>query len=104
MLTGLAATSPGHAVPHSAELLDAVTAMPAKLRGQVRSIGPGKGGTVQVQLRDGARAVLAGADELDAGYVSLVTLLDHVANLHEGCTLDVTVPESPTLTPAAGCA
>ena len=104
VLTGLAATVPGRTLPRSAGLLDAATAMPGKLRGQVRSIGPGKGGTVQVQLRDGASAVLAGADELDAGYVSLVTLLDHVANLHQGCTLDVTVPESPTLTPAAGCA
>ncbi len=32
----------------------------------------------------------------------LVTLLDHVANLHQGCTLYVTVPESPTFTLAAG--
>ena len=104
VLTGLSAPAPGDVVRHAAALLEAATAMPGKLRVQVRSIAPGKGGTVDVRLRDGARAVVAGADELDAGYVSLVTLLDHVANLHAGCTIDVTVPESPTLTPAVGCA
>lgn len=104
VLGGLTPVEPGAVVRRSAALLSAVVSMPATLRRAVASVDRGRDGTVELKLASGAKAVLAGAAELDDSYVSLVTLLDHVSGLHAGCTLDVTVPESPTLTPEHGCA
>ncbi len=101
---GVTAAVPGKTLAHADVLVPVVTRMPALVRDAVDHVSLVKGSVVQLTLVGGGVAVFGGADHLSAKYVSLTTMLDHLPQLHDGCTLDVSVPEAPTLTPEEGCA
>lgn len=101
---GVAAAQPGKVLAHSDVLVPVVTRMPVVVQEAVDHVSLVKGSVVQLTLLGGGVATFGGADHLSAKYVSLTTMLDHLPQLHKGCTLDVSVPEAPTLTPEEGCA
>ncbi len=98
------AGAPGTKVEASAPLLAAARELPKGVRGQVAAIGFARGGAVALTLRGHGVVELGRADGLSAKFASLTTMLDHLGSLGSGCTLDVSVPTAPTLTPEYGCA
>lgn len=103
-LTGLRAVPAGQQLASAATVMAAVRALPVGLRPKVSGIGPGPGATVTVHLVSGAKVAMGGPGALHAEFVSLETMLSHLPKLTAACTVDVTVPDAPTLTPADGCA
>ena len=94
----------GHTVAAAAPLIATAAALPASYRNQVRSIGFDSDGSVALTLTSDGVVSLGGAAGLTAKFTSLSTVLGHLGGLAKGCTLDVSVPLSPTLTPEQGCA
>ena len=103
-LTGLRAPPAGQRIASAAMVMAAVRALPVRLRPTVSSIGPGPGTTVTVHLVGGAKVAMGGPGALREEFISLETMLSHLPGLTAACTVDVTVPDAPTLTPANGCA
>lgn len=104
VLQDLTAGAPGSQVASSRPQLAAVAAMPRSLRADVAQFGYTSKGAVALTLADGGVVTLGRPDGLSAKFASLTTMLDHLGTLHSGCTLDVSVPEAPTLTPEKDCA
>lgn len=104
LLNDVAAPAPGGHVAGGVTLLSFITEMPAGVRDQTASVSAKSSSSVSLLLNDGAVATMGTADHLAAKYVSLETMLAHLPKLPASCTIDVTVPEAPTLTPEEGCA
>lgn len=104
ILDGVTAGSPASHVARSGPLLDVVAEMPRSLRDDVAQFGYTSKGAVALTLLGDGVVSFGRPDDLPAKYASLTTMLDHLGTLHRGCTLDVSVPEAPTLTPESDCA
>lgn len=104
VLQGLTAGAPGSNVKRSAPLLAAVAAMPRSLSDDVAQFGYSSKGALALTLAGDGVVTLGRPDGLSEKFASLTTMLDHLGTLHDGCTLDVSVPEAPTLTPEKDCA
>ena len=104
VLADLNAGAAGSHVARSASLLAAVSDMPRSLRADVAQFGYTSKGAVALTLAGDGVVTLGRPDGLPAKFASLTTMLDHLGTLHSGCTLDVSVPEAPTLTPEKDCA
>jgi cell division protein FtsQ len=104
VLADLTARGAGSHVARSAPMLAAVAALPRSLRDDVAQFGYTSKGAVALTLAGDGVVTLGRPDGLPAKFASLSTMLDHLGTLHPGCTLDVSVPEAPTLTPEKDCA
>ena len=103
-LSGLRAAPAGQRLASSATVMAAVRALPVGLRPKISYFSPGPGTTMTIHLVSGAKVVMGGPGALDKEFISLETMLSHLPGLTAACTVDVTVPDAPTLTPADGCA
>ena len=103
-LTGVRPVPVGRQIEGAQILLRTVAVLPAHLRNHVAGFRLAKDRSVVVELASGGKVDLGGGEDLVAKYASLSTMLDHLGGLKSGCTLDVSVPASPTLTPEYGCA
>lgn len=90
-------------VGRAGALLTTARALPGDLVTSVAHIGFDRDGAVALTLSQDGVVTLGRADGLPAKFASVVTVLGHVGELHKGCTLDVSVPMTPTLTPGYGC-
>lgn len=104
LLEGRHATAPGTRMASIGPLLKTAAALPADYHRHVRGIAYTREGTVALKLQDDGVVTLGRSDDFAAKFAALTAVIDHLGPLRGGCTLDVSVPTSPTLTPEAGCA
>lgn len=104
VLVGRPAGEAGSRVKDAGPLLQTAVAVPPSRRGDVVDIGFDADGSIALSWRDGGVVTLGRAEAIEAKFSSLETMIDHLGGLAEGCTLDVSVPTAPTLTPEYGCA
>ncbi|MBS1846847.1 MAG: FtsQ-type POTRA domain-containing protein [Actinobacteria bacterium] len=104
LLANRSAAAPGLRIASAGPLLDTAAALPDRYRGKVASVGFTRDGSVALQLDDDAVVTVGQVGDFGAKFASLDAVLAHVGTLHGGCTLDVSVPTAPTLTPEYGCA
>lgn len=102
-IAGLKAVDPGHTIAHASLLVPVVTRLPDTLRDEVADVRLATAGNAELRLHSGAVVLIGGTDKLPAKFSAAATVLADVPAMGDGCTLDVVVPESPVVTPAAGC-
>lgn len=104
VLEGLPDTEPGATVAGVSAPLELASRLPAALHPKVAAVrqGPGEA-SLSLALVGGGEIRFGSTDQLDQKIVAAVTMLDHVEASCLG-TIDVQVPNAPTLTPASGCA
>lgn len=103
VLIGARAAKPGSAVRNADALLATASSVPETERKRIVDIGLADDGAIAVGVREGGTVTLGRSEGFDAKFASLTTMLEHLGDLAEGCTLDVSVPTAPTLTPEYGC-
>lgn len=103
LLEGHHATRAGSTIRAAAPLLETAAGVPADYRGEISGIGVTEQGSVALTLTGDGVVTIGRSEGFGAKFASLTTVLDHLGGLHAGCTLDVSVPASPTLTPEYGC-
>lgn len=104
LLAGRDAVEPGERISSAGPLLVTAAALPESVKRRTESISFTRAGTVAITLTDEGVVTLGRAEDHDAKFASLDAVLDHVGALGAGCTLDVSVPTAPTLTPESRCA
>ena len=84
-----------------APLLEVATRLPAGLAPKIASIETGRGG-LELELVSGGRVLVGNTDELDAKFLSTLTML---VRLELGCLdwIDVRAPAVPVLTRLDDC-
>lgn len=104
VLEGLPDTEPGATVAGVAGPLELASRLPPTLHPKVAAVRQAVGeGHLDLALVGGGDIRFGSTDQLDQKIVAAVTMLDHVKASCLG-TIDVQVPNAPTLTPASGCA
>lgn len=104
LLQGRRATAPGTRMTSIEPLLDTASAIPAEYHRKISGISLTDDGSVALTMHGNGVVTLGGSDRFAAKFASLTAVIDHLGSLGDGCTLDVSVPTSPTLSPEAGCA
>ncbi|HET8931049.1 MAG TPA: FtsQ-type POTRA domain-containing protein [Acidimicrobiales bacterium] len=104
LLEGRRATAPGTRMTSIGPLLDTASALPTDYHRKISGISLTDDGSVALTMDGNGVVTLGGSDRFAAKFASLTAVIAHLGSLREGCTLDVSVPTSPTLTPEAGCA
>lgn len=104
LLKGRHAPAPGNRVTAAGPLLATAAALPPGANSLVQGISYDSGGSVALTLTGDGVVTLGRSDDFPAKFASLTAVLEHLGSLGRGCTLDVSVPTSPTLTPEYGCA
>lgn len=103
LITDRAAVRAGARIRSAGPLLATAAALPAAIRLRLGGLSLARDGSVALTLRDDGVVSLGRSDELETKFASAVAVLDHLGPLRKGCTLDVSVPMSPTVTPEYGC-
>ncbi len=104
LLVGPTPGEPGTQLRGSTPLLRTASSIPRTERDRITRVGFSDGDSVELTLRDGGVVALGRSEAFEAKFASLATMIEHLGGLAEGCTLDVSVPTAPTLTPEYGCA
>jgi cell division protein FtsQ len=102
-LVGVAPASPGRQVAHSTAAIRLTRALPASVKPDVAWIAVDRSGQLALRIRSGGKVVVGSLAELDAKMIAVATMLGHLQP-HSFCTVDVQVPNAPTLTRASACA
>ena len=102
-LVGVTPATPGRQVAHSTAAIRLTRALPASVKPDVAWIAVDRSGALALRIRSGGKVVVGSLAELDAKMVAVATMLGHLQP-HSFCTVDVQVPNAPTLTRASACA
>ncbi len=102
-LVGVAPATPGRQVARSTAAIRLTRALPASVKPDVAWIAVDRSGALALRIRSGGKVVVGSLAELDAKMVAVATMLGHLQP-HSFCTVDVQVPNAPTLTRASACA
>lgn len=101
---GLKPAAPGATLADAAPMLELARAMPSRLSSRVAALRHGGAdAALDVALIGGGTIRFGSVDGLDQKLIAAVTMLDHVEAKCLG-TIDVQVPNAPTLTPTPACA
>lgn len=104
LLAGRHHAEAGTRIAEIEPLLRTAEALPVDHRDRVEEIAFSEGGAVALTLEGDATVSLGRSEDFGAKFASLTAVLEHIGSLGSGCTLDVSVPTAPTLTPEYGCA
>jgi cell division protein FtsQ len=92
--------APGTTLRAARAALVVATALPVAFRSLVVTVAPSPGGGIDLALSNGIGVVFGTATQLPSKFEDIASLLAG-ANLAPGSVMDVSVPESPAVTPAA---